>query len=65
LGTGLAVARGVATFGSLAWHALPLAGLLAGAGAACACGVALAALAAAGPVWAAARLMPLEAMRIE
>jgi len=63
LGIGLALARGLAGYGGL--MAVPGEELLAGSGVCLAAGMVLAVVAAVGPAWMAARLAPMEAMRIE
>ncbi|PTY06812.1 hypothetical protein DB346_00710 [Verrucomicrobia bacterium LW23] len=65
LGTFLAVVRSAAEFGTLAFHNIPYADLFSGGLAAWLVGLALAAGAAISPVWMAARLAPMEAMRME
>ncbi len=63
LGYALAMLRGAVAFGSL--MVLPVRETFVGAAACLASGLVLAVLAAVGPAWAAARLAPMEAMRIE
>jgi hypothetical protein len=63
LGIGLALGRGLAGYGGL--MAVPGNDLLLGSGVCLAAGMVLAVVAAVGPAWMAARLAPMEAMRIE
>jgi len=63
LGIGLALVRGLAGYGGLV--AVPGNDLLLGSGVCLAAGMVLAVVAAVGPAWMAARLAPMEAMRIE
>jgi putative ABC transport system permease protein len=65
IGIGLALARGAAEYGTVLLEALPLTDVLWGALASWAAGILMAAVAAIGPVWVAARLAPMEAMRVE
>ena len=65
LGLLLGVLKSVWGFGTLAFANLPASMLSASAGLCLVAGVALAALAAVYPAWVAARLAPMEAMRIE
>ena len=65
LGLALGLLRSLWSFGALALSNLPGLLLVAAAGACVAAGVVLAALAAVYPAWVAARLAPMEAMRIE
>jgi len=65
LGFLLGLMRSLWGFGVLAFVNLPGVHLLASAGACLTAGVLLAALAAVYPAWVAARLAPMEAMRIE
>lgn len=64
-GAGLGVGRMAVTFGGAALHAIPVGTLIGAALAAVLVGVGLAALAAVYPALKAARLAPLEAMRVE
>lgn len=63
VGFALALVRGLAVYGGL--MTVPVREILVGAGACLAAGLVLAVLAGVGPAWAAARLAPMEAMRIE
>jgi len=63
LGIGLALVRGLAGYGGL--MAIPWDDLGLGSGVCLAAGMVLAVVAAVGPAWMAARLAPMEAMRIE
>ena len=63
IGLALALVRGLAVYGGL--MVVPLREILIGAGVCLAAGMVLAVIAAVGPAWAAARLAPMEAMRIE
>jgi putative ABC transport system permease protein len=65
VGMALAAARAFLEFGPMAFTALPYGDLVAGAALAWLTGLLLAAAAAVGPVWVAARLAPMEAMRVE
>ena len=65
LGLLLGIIRSLWGFGTLALVNLPGTLLLASAGICVAAGVVLAAMAAVYPAWVAARLAPMEAMRIE
>jgi hypothetical protein len=62
-GVSLAMLRALASYGTL--MSLPGWGLLAGCGVCVVAGLVLAVLGGVGPAWAAARLAPMEAMRIE
>lgn len=64
-GLALAVVRAWSEFGRVIFSALPAGPLIESAAAAWAVGLLLAGLAAIGPVWVAARLTPMEAMRVE
>jgi len=63
IGLALALVRGLVLYGRL--MTVPVQEILVGAGACLGAGLVLAVLAAVGPAWAAARLAPMEAMRIE
>jgi putative ABC transport system permease protein len=65
LGTLIGTGRMLAEFGAFVWRALPAAALFGAAATAVVAGVILAALAAVYPSLKAARLAPMEAMRIE
>lgn len=65
LGTGLGVVRSALKYGALSFSQLPALDVLAAAGAAIGIGVTLSAMAAVYPARVAARLAPMEAMRIE
>jgi hypothetical protein len=65
LGLLLALLRGGWEFGGLMWGALSPGGLALGCLLALIAGVVVAVLAATGPAWVAARLSPMEAMRVE
>ncbi|MHC4985881.1 MAG: ABC transporter permease, partial [Planctomycetota bacterium] len=65
LGFILGVGRSWASYGTIALTEMPVAGVLASAGLAFVLGVVISALAAVYPASAAARLAPMEAMRIE
>lgn len=65
LGMLLAVGRGWLTLGNLVFAAMPWTQLGIGGAVSAVAGVILAAVAALGPAWAAARLPPMEAMRVE
>ena len=65
LGVLLAFLRGVASYGGLVFESTPLGAIAAVGGISFVVGVTLAAIAAVGPAWAAARLAPMEAMRVE
>jgi len=65
MGAGIGLGRMWTRFGGLMWGALDASGLLGAAGASVALGVVLAAVAAVYPSFKAARLAPMEAMRIE
>jgi len=61
----LAAARGLAGYGTMFFETVPCGSLGAVAGGAILVGIALAAVSAVGPAWMAARLAPVEAMRVE
>jgi hypothetical protein len=65
LGFGLGLVRSALKYGALSFSQLPGLDVLAAAGAAMGIGVTLSAMAAVYPAWVAARLAPMEAMRIE
>jgi putative ABC transport system permease protein len=65
IGLTLAVLRAFSEFGGIIFGALPLGALGAAVLGAWVVGLVLAGLAAIGPVWVAARLSPMEAMRVE
>lgn len=65
LGVALAVPVSAAQMGALVWRALPYVALLRTGGLAVVVGVVLAAIASVYPAWVAARLAPMEAMRVE
>jgi len=65
LGVLVATGRGLASFGTMVFPAMPLLDLLKCAGLSLAAGLVLAVLAAVGPAGAVARLAPMEAMRID
>ncbi len=65
LGFAVAIGRGLLSFGTMQFAAMPVADLAICAGLALAAGMVLAVLAAVGPAWAVARLAPMEAMRID
>jgi predicted lysophospholipase L1 biosynthesis ABC-type transport system permease subunit len=65
LGMGLAVGRGTISFGMLAFDAMPWTDLMWCAALSLLAGMMLAVLSAVGPAWMAARLAPMEAMRID
>ena len=65
LGLVLAIMRAGATYGSLAFEAIPFADLGIVSVVSFVSGILIAALAATSPAWAAARLAPMEAMRVE
>lgn len=65
LGIGIAMIRGMASYGGLVWEAMPWVDLLLCAVLSILAGLILAVAAAVGPAWMAARLAPMEAMRIE
>jgi hypothetical protein len=65
LGVLLALLRGFIGYGGLFFESLPLNALFASLGFSLVAGVALAGLSAVGPAWMAARLAPMEAMRVE
>lgn len=65
LGMGLAVGRGTISFGALALGAMPWTDLMWCAALSTLAGMMLAVMSAVGPAWMAARLAPMEAMRID
>jgi ABC-type antimicrobial peptide transport system permease subunit len=65
VGVALAALRGLAGYGPLFFESFPWGSLGIVAGGAIAVGIALSALSAVGPAWMAARLAPMEAMRVE
>ena len=65
IGIVLAFGRGILEFGTLIFGVLPVGDILYGSLLALAAGMVLAVLAAIAPAWAAARLAPMEAMRVE
>ena len=65
LGVTAALIRGLSDFGTLVFETLPIPGLLACSVVSLIAGVMLAVVSAVGPAWMAARLIPMEAMRIE
>ncbi|MGC9454143.1 MAG: FtsX-like permease family protein [Phycisphaerae bacterium] len=65
LGLGLGVVRSALKYGALSFSQLPALEVLAAAGVAIGIGITLSAMAAMYPAWVAARLAPMEAMRIE
>ena len=65
VGGSLGVARMVSGYGDWVWKFFPLTDLLAAAGICVVCGLALATLSALYPAYAAARMHPMEAMRVE
>lgn len=65
LGLGLGVVRSALKYGALSFSQLPALEVLAAAGVAIGIGITLSAMAAVYPAWVAARLAPMEAMRIE
>ena len=65
LGFSLALARGLSGYGMIFFEDLPWGGIFTVVGASFLMGVVLSAVAAVGPAWMAARLAPMEAMRVE
>lgn len=65
IGVTAALIRGLSDFGTLVFETLPIPGLLACSVVSLIAGVMLAVVSAVGPAWMAARLIPMEAMRIE
>jgi hypothetical protein len=65
VGIALAALRGLAGYGPLFFESFPWGSLGIVAGGAIVVGIALSALSAVGPAWMAARLAPMEAMRVE
>ncbi|MBD3390580.1 MAG: FtsX-like permease family protein [Chitinivibrionales bacterium] len=65
IGLFLAMLRGAGSFGGLVFEALPVVDLMAIGGLSFVTGIIVAAVAATWPSWAAARLAPMEAMRVE
>lgn len=65
LGGAIGVARMAAAYGDWVWRYFPWDGLAGTAGIATACGLVLATLSALYPAWSAARMPPIEAMRVE
>ncbi|MCC7147093.1 MAG: ABC transporter permease [Phycisphaeraceae bacterium] len=65
LGFGLALLRGWISLGNMIFTCLPISDILIGGGVALGAGLILGAVAAIGPAWTAARLAPMEAMRVE
>ena len=65
LGNAIGIGRMAASYGHWVWRFFPWVDLAAGAGIAVVCGLALATLSALYPAFAAARMLPMEAMRVE
>lgn len=65
LGVVLAVLRGLAALGPMVLGSIPFADVLSAAGLSLLAGIVLGAVAAIGPAWTAARLPPMEAMRVD
>ncbi|MCC7204349.1 MAG: ABC transporter permease [Phycisphaeraceae bacterium] len=65
LGVGLAVLRGWITLGTLVFPSMPWSDVLTGGALSVAAGLLLGAVASIGPAWTAARLAPMEAMRVD
>ncbi|MCC7407946.1 MAG: ABC transporter permease, partial [Phycisphaeraceae bacterium] len=65
LGVGLAVLRGWITLGALVFPSMPWGDVLTGGALSVAAGLMLGAVASIGPAWTAARLAPMEAMRVD
>lgn len=65
LGMVLVLARGVSVYGGMLFESFPVKVMVWAMGTSCVSGVLLAVVAAVGPAWMAARLAPMEAMRVE